>query len=236
MSTFLQLVQDLARESGTLAPSSITTVVSPTNPRLDKLVGWVRKAYTNLQNQHKEWAWLRAETLQTLTASTARYLGPGASPNFGLTRWGSWLEDGDDLLTVSIYDNSIGTEDEGPIRQIDYALWYAKYGRGDHDENRPIEWAISPAQELCLGPTPDAAYKIRFPYIKTPQSLAADADTPEMPSRFHDLVVWEAMRLLQTHDGNFNAKQFYMPEMLEMRSHLEREQLPEIRIGGGPIA
>lgn len=236
MSTYLQLVQDLALESGTFPASSITTLVGATG-RPAKLAGWVKKAWVNIQNQHQDWLWMRTEpAVATLTINTARYLGPGSSPHFGLTRWGSWVEDTADLMPVSLYDNSIGVSDEGVLEQIEYEVWYDKWGRNTHEANRPIEWAISPAGELCLGPKPDAAYKLRFMYQKSPQVLSADADTPEMPTRFHDLITWEAMRLLQTHDGNFNAKQFYMPEMVEMHSHLTREQLPAIGLGGGPIA
>lgn len=228
MSTYLELVQDLARESGTVSPSSITSVVGQTG-RIEKLVYWVRKAYIDLQNDRLgQWHWMYAEAAdKSITSGTGCYTGA----SFGLTRFGNWVVDADNLMPVSIYLPATGLSDEGALRQIDWPTWYTKYGRGEQTHNRPTEYAISPSNEICFGPIPDDTYTLRFPYYKSPQELTANADTPEMPSRFHDLITYMARRKMLIHDGAFQEAQMEAPEMAALRFQLECDQLDEVKLG-----
>nr|HPL79494.1 hypothetical protein [Burkholderiaceae bacterium] len=45
------------------------------------------------------------------------------------------------------------------------------------------------------------AYKLRIEYWKEPSELAADADTPDMPDRFHMLLVWAALQEVAKFDA-----------------------------------
>lgn len=233
MATFLELVRDLARETGTLAGgSSLATVVGATS-RAEKLVYWTAKAWRNIQLDRDDWLWMQAEFTSALVIGQKRY----TSTNFGIaSRFGYWHQDSF-YLPYTIYDPAEGVDDETEIKQIEYEIWREKYDRQSHDNTRPIEWAISPAREFCVGPTPDKAFVIRGSYQKSPQTLAADADIPEMPVKYHDLIVWEAARLLSIHDEAQGPMISMTVEAQRMKDELTWEQLPEIQIGwsGGPI-
>jgi hypothetical protein len=228
MATFLELVKDLARQDGSISPVSITSVENQTG-RPEKMVNFIQKAYTNIQNSRRDWGWLTEEFTATLIPGTPVY----TAASFNLTRWSNWVEDtaSDWYLPMSLRDPPIGLSDEGEIEQVRYEYYRHRWMRGDQSDmywNRPIEWAITPKKELAFGPWPDDAYVIRGQYQKGPQLLVANADVPEMPARFHDLIVWEALRLLLVHDGAYQESQFPTQEMATLRHELEIDQLPEV--------
>lgn len=228
MATYLELVKDLARESGSMDPAAVTTVVGLTG-RPAKMAEWVSQAYITIQNNRRDWGWLVSEFSNALSIGTAAY----TPASFNLTRFSSWMGDRDWYAPLSIYDPATGLSDEHEIPQVSYEYWRSRYGRGDQTItywNRPTEWAVSPRNEIVFGPYPDKAYVIRGQYQKGPQILAANTDVPEMPSRFHNMIVWEAHRLMLLHDGAYQEAQFPMAEMVALRHQLEMDQLPEVTI------
>lgn len=224
MATYLSLVQDLARESGTLSPSSITSVTGLTG-RPEKLAGWVRQAWTNIQNSRRDWGWMEADFTAPLSIGIAEY----TPASLGISdRFGRWITSGYDIEPFSIYETATGVTDENALEQIDYRRWQTMYGRGYHDAMRPTYVAIAPDQSLRLGATPDDNYKLRGIYYKSPQTLSAATDIPEMPSRYHDMIWMEAHRLLLIHDGAYQEQAWPKAEFDRMRFELERDYLPEI--------
>jgi hypothetical protein len=227
MATFLELVKDLARQDGSISVTSITSVEAQTG-RIEKMVNWVQKAYNNIQNSRRDWGWLIDEFEVSLIPGTAIY----TPLSFNLTRFSNWVrDDWDGYKPMSLRDPLIGLADEGELDEIDYRVWRERYGRGDQSSvywNRPTEWAVTPKNELAFGSVPDTAFTIRGQYQKGPQLLVANSDIPEMPARFHDLIVWEAHRMLLIHDGAYQESQFPTQEMATLRHQLEMDQLPEV--------
>ena len=228
MATFLELAKKLAREGGGVDPGSITNVTGLTG-RPEKIVNWIADAYTNIQNSRRDWGWLVSEFTGTLSIGASTY----TPASFNLTRFGSWFGDRDWYMPLSLYDPAKGLSDEHEIPQVSYEYWRSRYGRGDQSItywNRPTEFSYSPRNELIFGPTPDKAYKLRGQYTRGPQILAAATDIPEMPSRFHELIVWEAKRLMLISDGAYEEAQFPTMEMVALRHQLEIDQLPEVMV------
>jgi hypothetical protein len=195
MSTFLELVQDTARQSGTLAGGVTLASVAGVTGRADKLVNWVKRAWEDVQNQ-REWDFLKAEFEGTLTGGTRRY----TAASFNLTRFKRWESDSPFYQPTTLYDPDIGQSDETALRIIAFDVWRASYDRGEHDSARPVVYAISPAGELCFGPTPDKTYTLRGEYRKAPLVLAANGDTPEAPAHLHQIIVHRAMVLMGGSD------------------------------------
>lgn len=57
----------------------------------------------------------------------------------------------------------------------------------------PRAYAIDGAN-LHLWPTPDSVYTLELRYWALPSPLVADTDTPSLPSDFHDLLVYWALK------------------------------------------
>jgi hypothetical protein len=223
---YLSLVQALVRESGTMSGVAVTTVSGQTGRQL-KCVDWISNAYVTIQNRQKNWLWMMGEWSHALTIGTARYTAAA----LGLTRHRRWIT-GDQVMTL--YDPAIGVADEGAITEISWETWRRKYGRGTQTAARPIEYAVSPAGEMCFGPFPDKAYVVGGEYYKSAQVLAANTDTPEMPEDHHMLIVWEALLTLDEHDEASVSKAFR--RSIDAGRALDLDQLPTITIGGGPLA
>ncbi len=226
MATFLQLVQKTARQSGTLAGGTTVSSVAGVSGRADKLVNWVSDAYLDIQNQRDQWAFLRGEFTSALVINTLRYTGA----SFSLSRLAEWVKDTPSFQPLTIYDSAIGASDETALHFIPFQEWRERWDRGSHDAVRPTEYSISHAGELCIGAKPDAAYVIRGEYVKTPQVLAANGDTPEMPERFHDIIVHRAMMMMGNSDESIVTIQTAQQEYQRLFKALCRDQLPDIVI------
>lgn len=226
---FLQLCQRTAAESGVYSGVVPTTVVGQTGGLLD-LVNWVNAAWLDIQNRHAAWRWKRKEFSTEATSGTSRYTAAG----WAITDFGEWITEDN---TVTIYKTSLGVSDEREMVRLDWVDFRRIYGRGTQTANQPVHYAISPQNEFCLGPEPDASYRVRGEYRRDAQVLAANADTPECPVQHHLTIVWRALEMLNEYD---------VAEVVEIAAarrkasiamfNLERDQLPELRIGSGPIA
>lgn len=227
MATYLELCQKTARESGIVAGTQPLSVSGQTGLLL-QIVGWVADAWTEIQNKRNAWSWMHAPWSGTLTAGTGVY----TAGSFGLARHGRWI--GDDPVTrrypTTLYLQAAGIADERPIFAIGYDDWLARYGRGVQVAARPVHYAVSPANELCFGPVPDAAYVARGRYTKSAQVLAANADTPECPTQFHDVIVHRARMKLAAHDEAPQQFQAAESEYNLLMGQLERHQLPALGI------
>lgn len=236
MATFLELVRDLARDSGTLAGGVQIPTVAGVTGRSDKMVSWVRKAWLNIQNERSDWPWMQREFEVTLTTGKSRY----SAGELAVERFGQWVGDkpgarGTTFRTVTVYDPAVGRSDEGALRQVEYDWWRSMYDRGSHDANRPSEWAVSPRQELCVGATPDKAFILRGEYRVSPQILTTNDDVPELPEQYHGAIVWEAMKLLGIADEAPQTASSAISEYVLARQNLNRDYLPEITIGADPF-
>jgi hypothetical protein len=227
MSTFLQLCQMVARESGTVSGTQPVAVTGQTG-RLGKIVFWVDEAWRQIQNRRNAWFWMDTEFSGTTTASSPRY----TAASFSLSPWAAWITK---ERTLSIYLTATGVSDESYLMFMPWDTWKQRYDFGTQTNDRPSYYSVSPAGELCFGPIPDDTYTVRGRYRKGAQSLTANGDIPEMPERFHDLIGWEALLLLQEHDEAQIPIAVAMRRRRELTSDLERDQLPPIEIGG-PIA
>lgn len=232
MSTFLELCQDVARESGTVSGTQPTTVVGQSG-RLGKIVSWVVEAYRRIQTSRSAWRWLETEFEKTTIQGTARY----TPSSWAITRFAGWMiTGGDDEDGFSIYASTLGVSDESPLVFLDWPTFYKTQTRGVRDEAKPRFFSVSPANELCLSPTPDQAYVVRGRYRKGPQILEANEEAPEMPAQFHQGIVYSALMLLAEHDEGFGQGQYWNGRWQAIRSDLERDQLPIIRDASEALA
>lgn len=227
MASFLQIVQKTARESGTF--SSVPSGVTGQTGRNEKVVNWVIDAWTDIQNSEDQWRWQRKEFSNVLSVGTFKY----TALSFNLTNHSRWV---DDPESMTIYLTATGVSDENALGVISFETWRIKYGRGTQTSQRPTEYAITPANEIAVGPAPDVVHTILGQYYQGAQVLAADADIPECPIRFHDVIAWLA--LMRLHAADEAAEQFtrvkedkYEP----LLNNLKRDQLPELVIAASSV-
>ena len=142
--TFLELCQRVAEESGTVAGGQPTTVTGQSG-RLKTIVQWTAEAYQRIQTMRSTWLWLETEFAEQTIAGTARY----TPASWGFTRFAGWMVSGDETDPgFSIYAQTIGAADEGPLSFLAWRNWYVTQTRGVRENAKPIYFTISPAKEF----------------------------------------------------------------------------------------
>jgi hypothetical protein len=196
MATFLQLVNDVSRESGTISQQQeLTTVVGATG-RQRRVVNWTRQAWEMIQRARDDWTFQRMQGAGALTIGTASYTGSALS----LPTFGRWCRPGEPVPQFTLYDAALGRGDELPLRRMRFEDWLMRFDVGTHDSQRPSHYAIGMDGKVYFGPTPDKAYAVRCWYRRGVQSLALDADEPFIDPDFHQAIVWRALMLLGDDD------------------------------------
>lgn len=239
MATYLQLVQRVGSDSGTISGNLPATLVGVTDIRLLKIKRWVNEAWRSIQNAHATWLWLQAEFSGPTVAGTQRYAYNAAgfvdvSTSAAITRFADWIYSRDDTDSgFSLYD-STGVATEGPLTFRDWNWFYASL-RGTQTSGKPSAFTITPENKIGLYYKPDAVYTIRGRYRKDVQDLTVDADVPECPVRFHDVIVDLALIMLGTHDESPTQIPLWQMRRVGSFRNLERDQLPPVTLAG-PLA
>ena len=234
MSTFLQLCVDAHREcnqSGT-AP---TTVAGQTG-QMGRIVNWVRDSWTELQQRKQQWRWMRSTFTVTTTTGVDAYAS-GAITDSRLTglitRFSRWhLVDDEGYDNCKIYLVSSGVGSETWLTFLSWSAFRSLYKTGAQNNGTPAYATIDPQNRILLGPAPNGAYVISGEYQMSPQTLTLDGDTPEMPSQFHQIIVFWTMKKYGVRRSAPEVAAGGITEGDRMMSNLELDQLPDFVMAG----
>jgi hypothetical protein len=237
---FLQLCQRLNQEVGELGNAgSVPAATTNQTGRNRRLVNWIAQAYAEIQDRYTNWRWLRSTFTVNATSGDDTYAGTDCTDSrlsaavSRFARW--WLEDDDENPNIRIYLSSSGVSGERYLIPIPWNYFRDLYKKGTQTNGPPVHVTIDPQNNIVLGPKPDDTYVVTGEYQMAGQALAADADTPEMPSRFHMLIVYEAMKKYAGHQSAPEVMSRAVLEGNKVMRQLEADQLPRIRFAG-PLA
>lgn len=224
---FLQLAQRAVLESGTSGVTSSTTVISPTG-EWKRFVTWVNQAWQDIQEEQEEnWLWMRGSVSFATVAEQAEYTTTAAP--LSLTDFASWRTN-----NFRIYKTSISNEI--PLSYLDYYYFRDQYiiGTTRTSYTQPSVITVSPTKSLILAlPPDDTSYTVTGDYQKTPTTLSLDADTPEMPTRFHMMIVWKTLMHYGGYESSPEAYSRGEKEYDKLMSKLMLDQLPKLRVRRG---
>ncbi len=230
MATFLQLCQDIARDSGSVSGVRPTTVVSQTG-LLFQIVRWVNDAWLKIQNDRDHWEWMRSSWQGSAEVGSNMYSPTG----LGITDHGRWLLDSPGYFPTTVFLDDAANE--GLLTFISYNEWRTRYGRGLQTSGRPEFYSISPNGRLLVGPTPDDEYTFKGEYFTVPQSLSADSDVPAgLPARYHDVIRFRALMELHGFDEANASFQHARMDFSTMMQDIVRTQTPQITMNFSPLA
>lgn len=210
MSTFLQLVQDLHRESGA-AGAAPTSVVGQSSESL-RLVNWIRQADDHINDMWVRWKYLRSE-YQDVTVQDQPTLPP---PN-DLNTW--------DIKTFKIVEPTGSlTEDKEQIDVEEYEQVRTEIL--DETSATPFRIIIMPDNTLKFESVPDGAYTVFADYYRIPANLVNNTDEPEMPKAFRQVILGYALQLY----GKYEKAEEIITQGKEIYGlffpRLENHQLP----------
>lgn len=229
---YLALAKKLATESGTVASAQVLSVVDQAG-RLGKVVGWVADAWIDIQNMNSTWFFRQAEFTSALLVDTGAY----TATSFGITDLSKFK--GNQALNdiYTCYDPDIGVSDEQPLTFMAWDSFNRAYRRGVQTSTRPGRFSIAPDGALWVGPAPDKAYVFKGEYVKAPQTLAANTDTPICPEDFHLIIVWYALLyLVESDEADNGVKAAAQRKYDRFLRDLSRDQLPTPSTAGTGLA
>lgn len=233
MSTFLTGAVKLRQNCE--IPGTGPTAVAGQTGLLKRVVDWYADAWRDIQNRNNNpWRWMRRPfTLNTVAGDNSYAYtdatdvdATGAISRFAY--W--WAHDLDD--PIRCYLQSGGVSGEYRLVWLPWEQWKYLYGFGSQTNQRPIHVSVDHQNNLRIGPKPDAVYVVSGDFQRSAQELTADGDTPEMPVRFHDLIVYRAM---EKYGANSIAAEVFARAQLEggrLMKALEADQLPRVTFGG----
>lgn len=224
---FVQLVGRLKRKcrvSG-VAPTTLQNVQVE---EVARLVDWVNEAWMDIQLRRPDWNWMRTSAPFTTVAGQAVY--PLAQ--IGVADFGNW-----DEKTFRCYDTSAGLNSEMQMDQMGYDAWRNAYyiGALRQTQSRPMVMAVAPDLSICLGPVPAVGYTVTGDYFRVATELAADADTPVLPSQFHMAIIYRAMMYYGTSEAAPEVYDEGQMEFNKMMGRIALQQLPEIELGAALV-
>ena len=189
---------------------------------------WIADEYTEFQ-QEKDWKWLHKYFTVSATSGDGEYAYTDCTDTVTTTaidRFSKWHK-----YEFSCYLSSAGVGSEYPLKLMEWEDFRRRYRYGTQTNSSPCHVSVDNNLNIVLGPIPNATYVVLGGYQRGPQILAADGDTPEMPSRFHKLIVYDAMT---RYGANSIASELLVRaagEASRLRFALMREQLPAISAG-----
>lgn len=225
MASFIDIVNRARSECG-VTGNPLTTLSGVTGESL-RFKNWVAEAYMEIQRKHTDWEWLRESfSITTVDAQQVYTLA-----NIGISEtFGKWKPD-----TFRIYTTALGYSTETFMYPTAYEsfrdTW--QFGANRAVKNRPTTFAVFPNKSLGLGPAPDATgYTVVGDYYTQPVEMADDDDVPAFPSKFHMLLVYEAMKHYAWYESAAEVYQRGDVKAGALMSELEFDQLPSVIIGG----
>lgn len=206
------------------APS---TVLAQTGP-LAEIVSWVNMTYEDIQRERAHWNFRSKIGTLTMVVNQSVYTPASA----GITDFEELLasEAGEENPFVGVY---FGTRsDESKCWYIPYEEWKGGiYDRGiiTSGAGRPAYFTQAPDGTLIFYPKPERIYSVMVPYVRTIHSLAADADLPIIPTKFHILIVWRVIRdyYCTTREGTRELRENSDKQIKPLWYAITRDQLPE---------
>lgn len=236
MATFVELVQDLARESGTEPNIGDPATLSGVTGRKLRMKHFVADAWREIQRIQDNWRWMYAQFSDTTISGTRDYdaSAMGLTPA-RFSRWAIFDEEGQPCITSYLTAN--GQDEEAFLTYAPWAEFYRTYlvGEAASKTGKPQVVTVDPNRSLQFYPIPDDSYTIRGRYYKAPQVLSDDSDTPECPAEYHDAIKWLALVQLAVFDENREQLPAWQNKYMAELTNLRNGQLPPINMAG-PLA
>lgn len=219
---YLEICQAVRSRIG-LHGTGPSTVVSPTDVEKD-IVDAVHDAWVDIQNYRDEWDWMRVTTTFNTVAQKTNYTTVDiAGPS---NRVSHFIKD-----SLYAYKNS----KYELLTYLDENLFEYRH-INDDDDTAPSEYTINRNDQSIEINSPDAVYPMQVDYYKTPQLLTDNTDTPEMPVRWHLLIVYLAIQKLSSSIASASSGQEFAQAYAVMLGQLMRSQLKKKRVTMRSIA
>lgn len=226
---FLQLINRTRVECGVSGAATPLSTAQGLTGASARIADWVNSAWVDIQTAKEDWQWMR-EPFEFNTITQQQVYTPaqaGVSATFA-----NWKRD-------SFRCSSVGANygDEQLMNYMDWTTFrnLYQYSNMRRTYARPVVVSITPQKDLAFGSIPDQPYVITAEYYRKPTDLSADADEPDIPERFHLMIVYRAMMFYGGYEAAPEVYQRGETEFKRLMNRLDIDQLPTL-VSGPPLA
>lgn len=223
-TTYLSMCQSVRQYCGVSGTGPLT--VEDQTGILKEIVDWVRDAWKEIQLSRFDWLFKWASFPDTFRTSvgTREYLTEIGD----FREWGTAEKD----MKITTYLVSDGQNAEYELTQWDYQDFRNHYMTGETAsvQGKPRAYAITPENELALGPIPDGTYRLRGQYYKDIQVLSS-GDTIELDDRYVDVIKWLGVVYFGMAYESPNKYQMADQKYRQAYTRLVNEQTPVVEYG-----
>lgn len=224
----LQLINRARQECGVTGPD-LTTISGLTGESL-RFLNWVNAAWVDIQTAHEDWQFLRTPFQFNTVADQWQYSAADADVGSTFANWKR------DSFRASSVDANYG--DEQLLNFMDWNTYrnLYQYANMRNTKARPVVVTIvPPSRDLGFGSIPDQAYVIVGEYYRKPTEFASATEEPDIPPRFHLMIVYRAMMFYAGYEAAPEVYQRGEMEFKRLMNRLEIDQLPDM-VSGPPLA
>lgn len=228
---FVQLTERLRYECG-VSGTQLTTVQN-LNGELLRLRNWIRDAWQELQQERSDWRFMKKPFSFVTEAGVQRYPLSVVQDVNGSIDIDRFKQDSFSIDPPTDTDRM----QEQPLGMMAYDhfrnMYIVGYPVTDPGRwQRPMTATIDDDKSIAFGPCPDLAYTIRGECWINPQILDADTDVPIMPAKYHNVIVYRAMKKYAGFESANDVRVRSVQEGTAPELTLFNEQLPPVTIDG----
>lgn len=198
---------------------------------------YVIDAWREIQMERRDWYFKQAEQSIDIdnVALTDGMRVPTSLINSANSRSWNFIH----LYDVFVRLRNDNTDQPSRIYFVPWNNWNDSMGRSDAQlnyndgqdiEDRPRYFTIAPTGELWLNPIPDLEYEMQFFGPTAVQELSADSDTPTLPTDYHDMIVWRAVREYGMYHNDTGTAERARVKYMFYKKLLDEEYLPHITL------
>jgi hypothetical protein len=223
----IQLAQRLRQECGVSGTGPISTLNQ--TGEMKRLVDWIDQSHLEIQEKRPNWNWMvQPFSFQTVVAQY-EYTPTEAGI---ATTFANWKMDS---MRTFLTSSGVGTEQFlSPMAYRDYRDYYL-FSTRRTSLAQPLQVSVAPNKNLLLGSPPVDVYTCHGEYYTLPYEMTADTDIPNIPARFHMIIVYRAMMDYGMYEAAPEVVQRGQAGYDLMMKKLEDDQLMDIDLAG-PIA
>lgn len=223
----LALTQRLYRETGKSGDGPTTLVGA--GKIVQRLVDALNDSWMALQQEPYNWRWMRANGSGPTTPGQTAH----SPADLGIESFLRWR------VPSNQYAVRAATTDSPtmlwPLRWLEPDVFRSRLVDVPVAAGPPAFWSVDASDNLLIGPPGDVVYNAHFDYVSGVTELAADEDTPGMPSRHHMILVWRALVDAGKDIASPEKVSRAMDRLSEMESNLIDDQGETITMGNLPL-
>lgn len=227
---YLQIAQKvhLILRIGDETPGTQPTAVAGQTGVLSEIVSWVAGAHDDICRARTDWSFMLGLDTFTL-AQGGRVLAHADMQAQHATYDAVVPFVGNDCGFIGIVPSAVAGAAEMPVVYVPYQRWQGNYDAPPVPSGMPAHFTVRPDGALEFDATADQDYTLRLNYRKLVVPLTVDASTPMFDARYHNAIVWWAIRhyYCPSRDKSNETAQKAEIELRREMSKLYNEQLPD---------